>query len=48
MVEHFLGLREATVIDAAGVVPIDTDDLPAETFLGVLGVTGLTAWLGIT
>ncbi|MEU6787354.1 NADP-dependent oxidoreductase [Nonomuraea angiospora] len=48
VVEHFLGLREATVIDAAGVVPIDTDDLPAETYLGVLGATGLTAWLGIT
>ncbi|MEU6714994.1 NADP-dependent oxidoreductase [Nonomuraea sp. NPDC046802] len=48
VVEHFLGLREATVIDAAGVVPIDTDDLPAEIYLGVLGVTGLTAWLGIT
>ncbi|GAA4976575.1 NADPH-dependent curcumin reductase CurA [Nonomuraea thailandensis] len=48
VVEHFLGLREATVIDAAGVVAIDTDDLPAEIYLGVLGATGLTAWLGIT
>ncbi|MET7334547.1 NADP-dependent oxidoreductase [Nonomuraea sp. NPDC005650] len=48
VVEHFLGLREATVIDAASVVPIDTGDLSAEAHLGVLGVTGLTAWLGIT
>ncbi|MFC5819400.1 NADP-dependent oxidoreductase [Nonomuraea harbinensis] len=48
VVEHFLGLREAAVVDAAGVSPIDTGDLPAESYLGVLGTTGLSAWLGIT
>ncbi len=48
VVEHFLGLREVTVADAAWVVPLDAGDLPAETYLGVLGATGLTAWLGIT
>ncbi|MEW9552530.1 NADP-dependent oxidoreductase [Nonomuraea sp. NPDC050783] len=48
VVEHFLGLREATVTDASGVVPIDTGELPAEVYLGVLGATGLTAWLGVT
>jgi NADPH-dependent curcumin reductase CurA len=48
VVEHFLGLREVTVVDAAGVSPIDLDGLPAEVYLGALGATGLTAWLGIT
>jgi NADPH-dependent curcumin reductase CurA len=48
VVEHFAGLREVTVIDAAVAAPIDVDGLPAEVYLGVLGATGLTAWLGIT
>ncbi|MFD0688308.1 NADP-dependent oxidoreductase [Actinomadura fibrosa] len=48
MVEHFQGLREGTVLDAAEAVPIDAGDLPAEAYLGVLGAPGLTAWLGIT
>lgn len=48
VVEHFAGLREVAVVDAAAVSPLDLDDLPAEYFLGALGTTGLTAWLGIT
>jgi NADPH-dependent curcumin reductase CurA len=48
VVEHFDGLREATNVDAAAVFPIDPDGLPAEVYLGVLGATGLSAWLGVT
>jgi hypothetical protein len=38
-VEHFGGLREATVVDVAAVSPIDLVDLPAEVYLGALGST---------
>lgn len=48
VVEHFAGLREVTVADAAAVTPVELDGLPPATFLGVLGTTGLTAWLGVT
>jgi NADPH-dependent curcumin reductase CurA len=48
VVEHFAGLREFAVIDATAAFPIDPDGLPAEVYLGPLGATGLTAWLGIT
>ncbi|GIJ12083.1 NADP-dependent oxidoreductase [Micromonospora andamanensis] len=48
VVEHFAGLREVTVADAAAVSPIDVDGLPAEAFLGPLGPTGLSAWIGIS
>ena len=47
-VEHIAGLREFAVIDAAAAYPIDLDGLPADVYLGALGATGLTAWLGIT
>ena len=47
VVEHFLGLRDVTVTDAANVSRIELDGLPSEVFLGVLGATGLTAWLGM-
>jgi NADPH-dependent curcumin reductase CurA len=47
VVEHFAGLREVAVLDAAAVAVIDPDGLPAEAFLGPLGATGLSAWLGI-
>jgi NADPH-dependent curcumin reductase CurA len=47
VVEHFAGLREVTVVDAAAVYPIDVDGLPAEAYLGALGTTGLSAWIGI-
>lgn len=48
VVEHFLGLREVAVLDASAVAPLDLDGLPPEVYLGALGATGLTAWLGIT
>ena len=45
VVEHFLGLREAVVADAAAFVPLDLAGRAAEVYLGTLGATGLTAWL---
>jgi NADPH-dependent curcumin reductase CurA len=48
LVEHFRGLREITVADAAAVRPLDPGGLAPQVYLGVLGATGLTAWLGIT
>lgn len=47
LVEHFAGLRDITVADAAAVSVIDVDGLPAEAYLGPLGTTGLSAWVGI-
>jgi len=47
-VEHFAGLREVSVVDAATVFPIDVDGIPAEAYLGPLGATGLSAWLGMS
>ncbi len=47
VVEHFAGLREVAVLDAAAVAVVDTDGLPEEAFLGPLGATGLSAWLGM-
>ncbi|KGN30069.1 NADP-dependent oxidoreductase [Knoellia sinensis KCTC 19936] len=48
VVEHFFGLRETTVADASTVFPLDLEGLPAETYLGALGTTGLTAWVGLS
>ncbi|MEU0237567.1 NADP-dependent oxidoreductase [Nocardiopsis sp. NPDC006198] len=47
-VSHFLGWREHSVVDAAGAVVVDTSRLPASTYLGPLGTTGLTAYLALT
>ncbi|GAA0957866.1 NADP-dependent oxidoreductase [Virgisporangium aurantiacum] len=47
VVEHFAGLREVTVADAVTVSVIDVDEkIPAEAYLGPLGATGLSAWIG--
>lgn len=48
VVEHFAGLREVSVLDAAAVSPVSLDGHEPETFLGPLGTTGFTAWLGTT
>lgn len=48
VVEHFMGLREVAVVDAAVVAPVDLDGLPPNAYLGALGATGLAAWLGMT
>lgn len=47
-VEHFMGLREYAVVDAATAGQVDADTHSPAAYLGVLGLTGLTAWLGIT
>ncbi|MBW8703664.1 putative NADP-dependent oxidoreductase YfmJ [Streptomyces sp. MBT84] len=44
---HFLGWREYAVVDAAQVVKVDADAAPLSTYLGVLGMTGLTAYAGL-
>jgi NADPH-dependent curcumin reductase CurA len=46
VVEHFAGLREVTVADAATVAAIDVDGPAPEAYLGALGTTGLSAWIG--
>ncbi|UYM07107.1 NADP-dependent oxidoreductase [Solicola gregarius] len=48
VVEHFMGLRESVVVDAAAVAPLDLAGTPPEAYLGALGSTGLAAWIGIT
>ena len=47
MVVHDHGWREHAVIEAARATPIDTDRAPASAHLGVLGMTGLTAYTGL-
>ncbi|MDN5789995.1 MAG: NADP-dependent oxidoreductase [Micrococcales bacterium] len=45
---HGLGWREVAVIDASSVRVVDTALAPASAYLGVLGMTGLTAYVGLT
>ncbi|MBQ0830197.1 NADP-dependent oxidoreductase [Streptomyces tagetis] len=44
---HFFGWREYAVLDARHAVPVDADAAPLSTYLGVLGMTGLTAYAGL-
>src|SRR4051812_45941231 len=44
---HQLGWRDYAVVPAAGVQKVDTDLAPAEAYLGVLGMPGLTAYVGL-
>ena len=45
---HGLGWREEAVVDGTGVRVVDTSVAPASAYLGVLGMTGLTAYAGLT
>ncbi|HEY8295857.1 MAG TPA: NADP-dependent oxidoreductase [Micrococcaceae bacterium] len=45
---HSLGWREYAVLPAAAAVPIDLAAAPATAYLGALGMTGLTAYAGLT
>jgi NADPH-dependent curcumin reductase CurA len=45
---HGLGWREAAVLDASGARVVDVSAAPASAYLGVLGMTGLTAYVGLT
>ena len=47
-VVHILGWREYAVLDADKVFRIDPDAAPPAAYLGVLGATGLTAYVGLT
>lgn len=42
-----MGWREAYVSDGVGLTPVDPDLAPVQHFLGILGLTGLTAYTGV-
>ncbi|MGW7263733.1 NADP-dependent oxidoreductase [Streptomyces sp. NPDC054842] len=44
---HFLGWREYAAVSAEQAVKVDPDAAPLSTYLGVLGMTGLTAYAGL-
>ncbi|RDS61168.1 NADP-dependent oxidoreductase [Streptomyces sp. M7] len=44
---HFFGWREYAALDARHAVKVDADAAPPSTYLGVLGMTGLTAYAGL-
>lgn len=44
---HFLGWREYALVNAETAVKVDPDLAPLSTYLGVLGMTGLTAYTGL-
>ncbi|MCD4526843.1 NADP-dependent oxidoreductase [Nocardioides sp. cx-173] len=45
---HMAGWREHAVLPAAHARPLDTGRAPASAYLGVLGMPGLTAYVGLT
>ena len=47
-VMHQQGWREHAVVDGRQARKVDTSKAPASAYLGVLGLTGLTAWVGLT
>lgn len=47
VVAHQAGWREYATLDAAHTRPVDVAAAPAPAYLGVLGLTGFTAWVGI-
>jgi NADPH-dependent curcumin reductase CurA len=46
-VQHMLGWREYAILPADGAIPVDTSAGPPQAFLGVLGMPGLTAYVGL-
>ncbi|GAA3305185.1 NADP-dependent oxidoreductase [Streptomyces cinereospinus] len=44
---HFFGWREYAAVDAAHAVKVDPRAAPLSAYLGVLGMTGLTAYAGL-
>ena len=42
------GWRDNWISDGEGIVSIDTDKAPASAYLSVLGLTGMTAYIGLT
>ncbi len=47
VVRHRMGWRQHAVVDASSVTVIDAEAAPVGTWLGVLGQTGFTAWVGL-
>lgn len=47
-VRHFAGWRTHAVLNEGQAEQIDTNLAPAEAYLGILGQTGLTAYVGLT
>jgi NADPH-dependent curcumin reductase CurA len=47
-VSHFLGWRDYAVVDASDVTVVDVTNVPAQAYLGVLGIPGLTAYAALT
>ena len=47
VVRHRAGWREHAVVSASTVTVIDTEAAPVGAWLGVLGQTGFTAWVGL-
>ncbi len=45
---HGSGWREVAVVEASAARTVDTSLAPASAYLGVLGMTGLTAYAGLT
>jgi len=49
--DHVVGMlqwKETQVAKADGLVKVDPDKAPLSAYLGILGMTGLTAYLGLT
>ncbi|WP_320774211.1 NADP-dependent oxidoreductase [Streptomyces sp. CRN 30] len=44
---HWFGWREYAAVDAKNAVKVDPDVAPLSTYLGVLGMPGLTAYAGL-
>ncbi|MFI8995005.1 NADP-dependent oxidoreductase [Streptomyces sp. NPDC053542] len=44
---HFLGWREYATVNAKTAVKVDSETAPLSTYLGVLGMPGLTAYAGL-
>src|SRR4051794_22499911 len=44
---HEAGWREFAVLDSGAVRVVDTDGIAPTAWLGVLGLTGFTAWAGL-
>lgn len=45
---HHAGWREYATLNVDAVRPVDTTFVPAQAYLGALGMTGLTAYVGLT
>ncbi|MEP9400720.1 NADP-dependent oxidoreductase [Sphingomonas sp. VNH70] len=47
VVQHMAGWRDVAVLRAEEAQPIPGGDIPAQAYLGALGLTGMTAWFGL-